>query len=158
MWKKTINICHLSKNVFRKNFHAKKFQCLKFHTIFSTNGSKCMEKQSMTINFCHLLKYGFRQVLPCQKISVFEVEYNFLISGTNCMWMKTINFCNLSKNKFIQVKTSKPKIQCLKWIYFFQPKEQNICGRRLSILATFQKTIYPGKNFYAKNFSKWNWI
>ena len=50
-----------------KNFHAKLFQCLNLTTIFWTNGSKCMGKQSMTTHFCHLLKNGFRQVLPCQK-------------------------------------------------------------------------------------------
>ena len=65
------------KCIATKNFHAKKFQCLKFHTLFSTNGNKCMGKQSMTINFCHILKNVSQQKLPCQKVSVFEIEYKF---------------------------------------------------------------------------------
>ena len=38
-----------------------------------------------------------------------------------------------------------------KKLQFFISKERTVCGRRLSISATFQKQIYPGKNFHTKN-------
>ena len=49
MWRKTINICHLPKNVFRQKLPCQKNSVFEISYNFSTNGCKCMEKQSMTI-------------------------------------------------------------------------------------------------------------
>ena len=85
-----------------KYFSAKKFQRLKWNTLFSIKGRKCMWKK--TINSCHILKNVFRQVLPCQKVSVSENEIIFAIKGTVNIWTNTTNFSHLSKNEFRQVR------------------------------------------------------
>ena len=119
-----------------KNFHAKKFQCLKLNTIFSTNGSKCMVKQSMTINFCHLVNYGFRQdyqflspfknciptKIPCQTISVFEFEYTFFNQRKEMFVEEDYQFLppfiKMYSDKYFHAK----KFQCLKLNTLFSIK------------------------------------
>ena len=58
----------------------------------------------------------------------------------------------VSFQKMYPDKTYMPKnFSVWSWLHFLQPKEQKLCGRKLSIFATFQKTIYPGNNFHTTN-------
>ena len=68
-----------------------------------------------------------KKKLTCQKISVFEIEYTFFNQRNKNIRKKTINFCHFTlQNQIIRVKTSKPQIQCLKWICFFFSQRNEI--------------------------------
>ena len=113
--KKTINFCHLSKTYSDKNFHLKKFQCLKLNTIFSHKGTKCIRKK--TINICHRLQNVSQQVCPCQKNSVFEIEYIlFQSKERNVSRRRLIFFVTLKKN-FLPTKLPCQKVNQRKEMY-----------------------------------------
>ena len=140
-----------------KYFHAKNFIVWSWIQFFNQRNELYREKQ---YQFLPPFK---KQLYPGKNFQIkFSVWYEFTFSNQrNEIYVEEdIQFLPSFIKQIIQVKTSIPQIQCLKWIYFFQPKKQNVrgSGRRLSIFATFQKTNYPGKNFHAKKFSVSNWI
>ena len=101
-------------------------------------------KKKYDYQFFSPFKNGFRQVLPCHKVQCLKLNILFSTKGTKCMWMKTNNFCHLLRN-FIPTKTPMPKSQS---------KEGNVCERRISIFAPFQK-MYTDKYFQFKKFQCW---
>ena len=93
------------------------------------------------------------------KNSVFEIEYTFFNQRNKKYVEEAYQFLPPIK-KCIPTKSDKyfyTKIFSVwNWIHFFQPKEQNILGRRLSIFAIFKKCT-PTKTYMPKSFSVWSW-
>ena len=91
MWNKFIKFVHFLKMYPDRNFHAKKLECLKKNTIFSTKGTKSMLKKPINFsdwnsdwNFIHFFQLKqvnawenkvWLPIFPCQKASLFEIEY-----------------------------------------------------------------------------------
>ena len=61
------------------------------------------------------------------------------------MWKKNINFCQHSKNKFIKVKTSIPKIQCLKLNILFSTKGTKYMWKKTINFCHLSKNVSPQK-------------
>ena len=79
-------------------------------------------------------------------------KINFSFQRNELYVEEDFQFLPPFKNKLIQVKKLPyQKFSVWNWIYFFQAKKRNLCGRKLSIFATFKK-MYPDKNFQAKLF------
>ena len=124
-----------------KCFHNKKFQCLKLKIFFFKSKERNVCGRRLTV------------LSPLKKIYPDKISHaKMSIKGKKYMWKKNINFCTLSQmypDKSVYAK----KNQCLKLNSFFQSKERNVCGRRLTIFVTFKKT-YPDKTPMPKSQSK----
>ena len=100
-------------------------------------------------NFCTLSKKYPDKYFHFKKFQCLKLNTLFSLKGTKCIQKKTINICHRLKNVSRQVcpcqKSSVFEIE----LFFFQSKERNVCGRRLTFFVTLKKKL-SRQNSHAK--------